>query len=854
MPTNTQLKRERELRGWSQAKVAEQVGTETITISRWERGVSHPYPYFREKLCALFGRNAQELGLLPGNGSEQRSDTVKTQEEIAYPSRIYDPATPLPSPLSLLGRESLLQHIKRRLCASENASVTVLNGLPGVGKTALAVTLAHNEEIQDHFRDGTLWANLGPHPNILGTLSHWGSLLGVSPKEMTLLRDEKDWARVLRAAIGQRHFLIVIDDAWSPEDALSLMVCDLNCSYLVTTRFPTVGTAVTTNGLTEVQELTEEDGLALIARFSPEAVALSPTTMHDLIRSVGALPLALTLMGKYLRGESASNQPRRLRTAIQRLHDTQRRLSLSEPYASANPHTSLPPGTPRSLQAVIAVSDQHLTPQARLTLQALSVFPAKPNSFSEEAALAVCQEPTDVLDALSDTGLLESSGPERYTLHQTIADYARAYLQGEAAQRRMVSYLVAFVESHKTDYTSLEREMNNIFAALETAHELGLHAETVRGFNALAHFLRTRGFHEQEFHYVDYAYQAAMALRDPAEMVKMLLHKADLLAKQADYKQAEALLQEGVALARQARHDESLGLLLTSLGWVTLEQGSYQQAETYLQESLTLIRRSGRSNHLCAVLTTLGWVTLQQGHYQQATLYGEEALTLARQLGRAGRICLVLTLLGYLAYLQGNDARVIATSQEVLQLARPIGQREHVSIALQGLGLVAREQHDTAKAQEYFLEGMDLVRQIGHRERMVTLFRDLAITARYQGQYELALTYTQEGLELAHQIGSRWLVSSLLVEQGEIALQLQQPDVAAIHFADAQVHAPQGHTELQAMITYGLARLAALQQQIPQARSLGESSLALFTTMGHRRAKEVEDWLRTLPPRNQPTA
>ncbi|WP_201392744.1 helix-turn-helix domain-containing protein [Ktedonobacter sp. SOSP1-85] len=59
------LRVERELRGWSQARVAEDVGTSTRSIVRWEQGEVLPQPYYRERLCALFGKNALELSLQP---------------------------------------------------------------------------------------------------------------------------------------------------------------------------------------------------------------------------------------------------------------------------------------------------------------------------------------------------------------------------------------------------------------------------------------------------------------------------------------------------------------------------------------------------------------------------------------------------------------------------------------------------------------------------------------------------------------------------------------------------------------------------------------------------------------------
>src|SRR6266516_134354 len=61
---NERLRRARSLKGWSQAALAEQVGTSFEMVSRWERGVTVPSPYYRERLCAVLGQNGEKLGLL----------------------------------------------------------------------------------------------------------------------------------------------------------------------------------------------------------------------------------------------------------------------------------------------------------------------------------------------------------------------------------------------------------------------------------------------------------------------------------------------------------------------------------------------------------------------------------------------------------------------------------------------------------------------------------------------------------------------------------------------------------------------------------------------------------------------
>ena len=59
---NRTLKLERERRGWTQLYVAQQIGVDPFTISRWERGLNLPSPYALQKVCRLFGKTPEELG------------------------------------------------------------------------------------------------------------------------------------------------------------------------------------------------------------------------------------------------------------------------------------------------------------------------------------------------------------------------------------------------------------------------------------------------------------------------------------------------------------------------------------------------------------------------------------------------------------------------------------------------------------------------------------------------------------------------------------------------------------------------------------------------------------------------
>ena len=66
----------RELRGWSLAEIANQLGVDRATVSRWERGVTMPHRVHRARLETLFGKTAEELGLL----LENEEDNMAVEE------------------------------------------------------------------------------------------------------------------------------------------------------------------------------------------------------------------------------------------------------------------------------------------------------------------------------------------------------------------------------------------------------------------------------------------------------------------------------------------------------------------------------------------------------------------------------------------------------------------------------------------------------------------------------------------------------------------------------------------------------------------------------------------------------
>jgi transcriptional regulator with XRE-family HTH domain len=445
---NLRLRDERIRRHWSQQEVADMIGATLNTVSRWERGLTDCSPYFRNKLCELFGKDARQLWLVPDS------------EEEASPA-LYDPV--LPATKKLVGRDELLAQLKEDLCAAQEGGVFALTGMPGVGKSALAVALAHDARMREFFYEGIFWVDVGPQPNLTSILSRWGALLGVAPDERGDLAERDAWLLALRMAIGTRRMFFIIDNVWQLGDAMVLLHAGgPYCTYLVTTRFINIALYTAGERMVTVPALSGEHGLQLLERLAPAVVKAEAERSQRLVQLVGGLPLALVLIGQYLRLEAHHCQPRRLHLALEWLYQPEKRLQLEQPLVALA--RSAPDAT-LSLQAAIALSDRYLQEQARLALRLLSVFPAWPNTFSEQAALAVTGASVEVFDQLSDAGLLESRGLDRYSLHPCIADYALLRTENQCAEYRFVSFFTRFLDMYQDEEQLVERERMNILAA-----------------------------------------------------------------------------------------------------------------------------------------------------------------------------------------------------------------------------------------------------------------------------------------------------------------------------------------------------------------------------------------------------
>src|SRR5581483_2145912 len=151
---NYLLRRAREQRGWSHRDVADRIDLpDAHTVGRWERGIQFPQPHYRQALCRIFGKSAEELGLLKEKSSEEQA--LFESPQFALQSR---PLWKIPTPLtSFIGRQSEIAAVRQLLERSDVRLVTLL-GPGGVGKTRLSVQAA--TVMREHFVDGACFISL----------------------------------------------------------------------------------------------------------------------------------------------------------------------------------------------------------------------------------------------------------------------------------------------------------------------------------------------------------------------------------------------------------------------------------------------------------------------------------------------------------------------------------------------------------------------------------------------------------------------------------------------------------------------------------------------------------------------
>jgi len=541
-----------------------------------------------------------------------------------------------------------------------------------------------------------------------------------------------------------------------------------------------------------------------------------------------------------------TGQPRRLKVALDKLHAVEQRLQLSEPQSPLEHHPSLAESVPISLLAVIAVSEEALEKKQRSVLRSLSIFPSKPNTFSEEAAIVTAGALTSDLDTLADFGLLESGGVGRYAIHQTISDYGKVQDCDSVSFERMAKFFVSFVEDHQKDFRALEIEGSNILEALKISHVREFNSIFLRGTVSFCPFLEVRGLHLVAEMLLNSTETLARQANDINALVLALVYLARIAGNRGDYEVAEKRLQESIALTQGA--DEHLRIVaLRDLGSLLIKRARYSDSEKYLLEGLKLARKSADRENTTALLLNLGALEGAKGRIAEANSYLCQALISAREIQHTEYIGKIQQNLGNVASGRGRFEEATEHTRGALASAKSLGYRRGIASALQNLAVFENNKHHYADAEPLALEAFHLYQQIGDREGMTAGLQILSKAVGRLGRHEEAESFVQQALVIAREIDDQRRISGALSEYGERLFEHGRTVEAVEQFREAvAIGRKIGNLSCTAEALYTWARAVAAQGDFASARQMAEESYALFETSGDNNAALVRAWLATL--------
>ncbi len=834
---NATLRRERERHGWSQAYVARELGTDARSVGRWERGVTSPSPHFRTQLCHLFNLDAQALGLLPTSSSSLHT-TVPLLDVDRL--RLVLPAE------RVIVRQSLLDEI---IAILTNMTTCILYGLPGVGKTTLAQLLASQlPHLSPHpFPDGIVWINLGPSPNIHHELLRIATMLNISEDKRGQPSDLPTLSHAIHQRLAEHHLLLILDDVWNIETLQPLLIGGPHVAHLLTTRLPELAFALPYAHPLNIPELTIEQSQTLLSYLVPQLASYheDQDLLHSALQVTGGLPLSITLLGLFLRKQAIGGQRRRLLTALTQFSDAATRLSLPVPrnviFRSADAPFS---SSLQSLTTIIDVSNEYLPPHAHQALQALSVLPPKPASFSEAAALMVCEESITVLDQLLDAGLLEGAGEGRYRLHQSIHDYAHLHLHNKRPYQQLVGYALDFTQQHTNDHAVFLQELVVLEQAWEMARQHDWNDDLLNLTLHMDGFWSAQGHHHLALSRLQLAFDIAQKQQD-ALVICTILHTISshhtvlgqvqqaIFFKQALLQQAQ---QHGLVLY-QAR-------ALNGLGMLAGIQGQLLQAQTYYQQVSVIAHSLESPLPRLAAYQNLGRIAFEQGHFQQAEQLWQQGLALGEETNHKDWLCGYLYELASL-YLYWSSHIDKATSY--IQRAHPLAQALHdvyetVTVFIRQGQISCRlgNYDDAADCVRQAKEGVEQSDHIHLHYRICVEGARILLCIQQLSQAEqllLALPTFPSSSSVSFD-----LKITAHLARGELCLAQTHAAEAYAHFQTAKTMCPQPYTFLRVQILYGLARAAAALGDTTQALEESHLCLQAMQDIEYWQVEEVKTW------------
>jgi len=791
------LKQERGRRSWSQEQVAEMIGTTAPNVSRWERGITLPNLYFRQKLSELFEKTAEELSLLDtiGEGSvadhgipdQGRADQHTAPSACSASLRLWN----LPRQRNQLftGREELLSRLHKALNSRQVGVLTqahVISGLGGIGKTEMAMEYAYryNSEYQV-----ILWARAETRDAFLADLAAMAELLHLSEREPSPKGAQQEQRQAVEAVKRwlEQHcdWLLIVDNIEEFTLLQEFIPLTSKAHILLTTCSQFTGLLVQHIDLPKMDP--EEGALFLLRRAT--CIGCKDTLEHAtpadrsmamaISQLLDGLPLALDQAGAYI--EEAACSLSHYFGLLQRnralLLDLRR---LSSSVSTDHPH---------SVYATLSLSFERIKRAAAIDLLRLCAF-LHPDAIPEEIITQggsglspllqdIATDPLKydaVIAELRRYSLLHrNSDAKTLTIHRLVQAIVRDSMD-EALKRQWATWAVQAVNhvfpqvDHWVTSSLCQRYFSHAQVCASLIEEWNIvSVEAGRLLTQLACYLYELSQHElTQYEQAEPLLEKALGIltqilgEEHPEVAETQQSLGWVYVTNGKYARAEACYQRALAIHERLPepNHRSISGCLADLAEIYEEQGKYSQAECFYQRALAIQEQLGGPDHLDIVvdLRNLGKCYIDQGQYARAEPLLLRALDIWRRaLGMEHPFTAsILSELGRLYLKRGHYAQAESPLLQALEIRRKVLQpgHPHLAYSLNGLGRFYLEQKYYAQAESPLLQALEIRQKAQgpeHRE-MVPILKNLARLCYAKGESIEAELFLRRALAICQKV------------------------------------------------------------------------------------------------------
>ncbi|MER7706392.1 tetratricopeptide repeat protein [Kitasatospora sp. NPDC097605] len=784
----TLLRQYRHSTGWTQEELAERSGISAHAISVLESGRRRP------RLSSV-ARLATALGLDPADRDRLLS-AARGEPEPRPGGEPADPVVPRLLPYAVpdfTGRRGEVDRLLALAAGPGGARarplvISAIDGMAGVGKTALAVHVGHT--LAARFPDGQLFVDLrgftpGQRPLEPGAaLANLLRAVGVSESALPSRTEER--AQLWRSRAAGKRYLVVLDNAVDAGQVRPLIPGGPRCLVLVTSRRRLAGLDGAVGVSLDV--LDHGEAVELFARVAgPDRVAGHAAAVDEIVARCGRLPLALRIAAARLAHHPAW-------TPVELLQRIRRPQRL---WTELSHHD-------RSVAAAFVESYHSLTPARRRAFRLAVLHPGEDLTPHALAALvdAPLDEAEELLEALHDHHLLIEHTAFRYTFHDLLRTFAGALLTREEPEPLRRAALLRLFDHYRHGAASAM----DLLAPLERRHRPRPPAPAATPVV-----------------FADRADAADWLAREHANLPALVRHAAD-----ADLPEYAADLPAILwrHLKRHLPAHEALGLGL---------------------RALDATRRLGDPAGEASALRHLGLVQYQLGDFPQALDLLHRALALQRGTGNRGGEAHVLANLGLTLTRMGRLEEALDHQRRALRLSRDIPEPAVEAIALINLGPTLTRLGQLPEALDFHREALEFHRRGGNRLGQAIALNQYGEHQQRLGRHPEALDLYQEALDLHRDLGDTFGQAESHTLLGDALLAMDAPASALRHYRAALEYLPHtGERYNLGRIHIGLARTHQRLGEPGTARTHAEQAAGIHTALNVPEAAEARALLDSL--------